>query len=210
MSEHTAYPIPPLPPAERICDDDLIARADAWMTNLPDPQNVWVFGTASLIWNPCFAYVERRRALVRGWHRSLCLYSVHYRGTVEQPGLVMGLAQGGQCEGCAFRLDPDQLQEAARGLWLREMGHSSYEMITVTGETDQGTIPCFSFAPKPGHPQCAVGLPTETIEAVVRVASGCRGSNLDYVLTTVAHLDQMGIHDPDFHALAARLTEKEQ
>ena len=43
------------------------------------------------------------------------------------------------------------------------------------------------------------------IEATVLNACGQRGTNLEYVLKTVEHLDQLGIHDPDLHALAARL-----
>jgi cation transport protein ChaC len=202
----STHPVPPLPDFDRATDEMICQRADAWIASLPDPQNVWIFGTASLIWNPEFAYCDRRRAAVSGWHRALCLYSVRYRGTREKPGLVMGLAPGGTCEGCAFKIDPNNLREAAHTLWLREMGNSSYEIIQVTAQTDIGQIDCYSFAPVSGHPQCAHGLPDEMIEATVRTAQGQRGTNMEYVLKTVEHLDQLGIHDPTLHALAERLT----
>ncbi len=205
MNDCPCHPIPPLQCFPRIPDAELCAMADAWAAALPDPSNVWIFGTGSLIWNPDFAYIDRRRAAVQGWHRALCLYSVNYRGTPERPGLVMGLARGGSCEGCAFRIDPDHLIAAARSIWQREMGHSSYEIVELTARIDSGLIQCYSFAPVTGHPQCALGLSEDVITRTVLGAAGLRGSNIDYVMKTVEHLDELGIHDPDLHALAERL-----
>jgi cation transport protein ChaC len=41
----------------------------------------------------------------------------------------------------------------------------------------------------------------------VRSASGLSGNNIDYVLNTVRHLEEVGIHDAELMALAARLKE---
>lgn len=180
-------------------------QADAWVAGLPDPTNTWIFATGSLLWDPDFVFTDRRRAKVEGWHRALCLLSLRYRGTPEKPGLVMGLAPGGACEGCAFRLCPDNLQASARQLWRREMGHGSYEMLSLTAETADGPVPCYGFTPRPDHPQCAFDLDDETVEDTVRCAAGLRGPNVDYVLNTAEQLDALGIHDPRLHALAARL-----
>ena len=46
---------------------------------------------------PVPAFEEARPALLRGYHRAFCLYSMRYRGTPEQPGLVLGLDRGGAC-----------------------------------------------------------------------------------------------------------------
>ena len=43
--------------------------------------------------------------------------------------------------------------------------------------------------------------------SLVRPAAGRSGANIDYVLNTVRHLEEAGIHDAELMALAARLTE---
>ena len=48
--------------------------------------DIWVFGYGSLMWRPGFAYTESQPALLRGYPRSLCIYSIQYRGSYERPG----------------------------------------------------------------------------------------------------------------------------
>ena len=55
---------------------------------------LWIFGYGSLIWNPGFAFDDRVVARLDGWHRSFCMRSIHYRGTVEVPGLGLDAAMG--------------------------------------------------------------------------------------------------------------------
>ena len=43
-------------------------------------KDVWVFGYGSLMWNPDFKMAEKRTGTVTGYHRSLCLKSLVYRG----------------------------------------------------------------------------------------------------------------------------------
>jgi cation transport protein ChaC len=61
--------------------------------------DMWVFAYGSLIWRPGFDFSARRKAVVVGWRRRLCIYSHHYRGTADRPGLVLGLDEGGECAG---------------------------------------------------------------------------------------------------------------
>ena len=72
------------------------------MTN--DADDLWIFAYGSLMWRPDFAYDERAGARVYGYHRALCIYSHHHRGTAERPGLVLGLDRGGSCVGLCFRI----------------------------------------------------------------------------------------------------------
>src|SRR5260221_13258085 len=72
----------------------------------PTPDSIWVFGYGSLMWNPAFAFAERRSATLRGWHRRFCQWMRLGRGTAEKPGLTLALDRGGMTPGGAFRLPP--------------------------------------------------------------------------------------------------------
>ncbi|MGB0299506.1 MAG: gamma-glutamylcyclotransferase, partial [Paracoccaceae bacterium] len=62
---------------------------------------MWVFGYGSLLWNPGFPFVEQRTAKLSGYRRSFSMRSIHHRGTVEDPGLVLALDEKDQavCDG---------------------------------------------------------------------------------------------------------------
>src|SRR5690606_23945906 len=68
------------------------ASLDTALAHWNQRDDLWVYGYGSLIWRPEFDFVERRHALLRGYHQSLCLWSRVNRGTPERPGLVFGLA----------------------------------------------------------------------------------------------------------------------
>ena len=73
------------------------------------------------MWRPDFPHVEARRALLRGYHRALCVYSIRYRGTPECPGLVLGLERGGPCLGRAFRVATETADAVTAYLDGREL-----------------------------------------------------------------------------------------
>src|SRR5690606_19627970 len=75
-----------------------------------EKQDLWGYGYGSLIWRPDFEFAEQRQALLRGYHRALCLRSGINRGTHEQPGLVFGLDVGGSCRGMAFRIPAESVR----------------------------------------------------------------------------------------------------
>jgi cation transport protein ChaC len=85
---------------------------------MPEPLHIFAYG--SLIWRPGFAYEVRHPALLRGFHRRFCLTSRHYRGTAEQPGLVLGLDRGGACRGVAFTVAAEAAEATLAYLDARE------------------------------------------------------------------------------------------
>ena len=67
-------------------------------------EEVWVFAYGSLIWNPACAVEETCLGLALGWHRAFRLRLTRWRGTKQQPGLMLVLDRGGRCKGLLQRL----------------------------------------------------------------------------------------------------------
>jgi cation transport protein ChaC len=172
---------------------------------------LWVFGYGSLMWRPGFAFAERAEAALIGAHRSLCIYSFHHRGTQQNPGLVLGLDEGGACRGVAFRVAPEHRDATTQYLRAREQVTDVYveAMKPVSLLDGSGReLEALCFMVDRGHPQYAGRLSLERQAQLVRQAVGLAGANIDYVLNTVRHLEEAGIHDVELMALAARLNKE--
>src|SRR6266481_5698035 len=121
------------------------------LLELYTPRELWVFGYGSLIWKPEFTSVEHRRATAFGWHRSFCMTLTRWRGTPEQPGLMMNLDRGGCCHGVVYRLpDEDHVGQIAQ-LVRREMSVKQGTNIprSITVETDAGKPRAFAITASP-------------------------------------------------------------
>jgi len=169
-------------------------------------EDLWVFGYGSLMWRPGFAYAERRRATLRGWRRSLCIYSHHYRGTPEQPGLVLGLDQGGVCAGVAFRVHASLRGSTIRYLREREQVTAVYveRIEPVTLETGE-RVAALTYVADRLHPQYAGRLNRTTMLELVRAGKGTSGRNADYVTETRDHLIAIGVRDRELDWLSRQL-----
>ena len=162
--------------------------------------DAWVFGYGSLMWNPCFRYVESRRALLRGYHRSLCILSVRSRGTTDKPGLALGLDRGGSCNGFAFRVAAGDIAEARSLLWQREMPNDVYEPKLLPVRLKAGDrVPALAFVARREHRQYVGDLKPEHAAALVVQGVGASGTALDYLRKVVVHLDDFGIADCPLH-----------
>jgi cation transport protein ChaC len=172
------------------------------------PDDLWVFGYGSLMWRPGFAFVEKVPARVTGLHRSLCVYSFVHRGTPEHPGLVLGLDRGGACRGLAFRIAPADRADVVRYLRAREQVTSVYVEILrgvwLLGQPER-RVQALTYVVDRGHPQYAGRLTLDQRLHYIRQGHGQSGANRDYVLSTVAALEDMGCRDAELHALAERL-----
>lgn len=166
------------------------------------PQDLWVFGYGSLMWRPGFDFAEARPAILDGWRRSFCLYSMHYRGTPAKPGLVLGLDEGGSCRGIAFRVPADQAAITVEYLNERELIGYAYEPRTLPVRLDDGRVAdCYTFVADRGHRHYAGELPLERAAAIIMDAEGQAGLNRDYLINTVRKLESDGFTDSDLHAL---------
>lgn len=169
---------------------------------------LWVFGYGSLIWDPGFPVAERRIARLDGWHRSFCMRSIHHRGTVDHPGLVLALdqAEGASCTGVAFRVTPGEEAATLAALRERELVSSAYLEMTLPVVTEAGPLEALAYVIDPHHVQYC-HLDREEQARIIASATGGRGPNRDYLWSTAAHLADLGIGDPDLEWLAKRVRD---
>ncbi len=166
----------------------------------------WVFGYGSLIWNPGFDYLERQRAHLFGYRRSLCIRSWVHRGTQERPGLVLGLDRGGSCSGLAFKVSADLRADVIGYLRGRELVTNVYQEreLSVRLETGMRTK-AIGYVVDRGHTQYAGSIDVEEAVRGVSGAVGQSGRNEDYVISTVEHLRALGIRDHWLEDVASRI-----
>ena len=167
----------------------------------------WVFAYGSLMWNPGFATPETRPARLQGWHRALCIYSEHYRGTPAEPGLILGLLPGGSCRGLAHRLPRRDYDAVRRYLIHREIDNDGVyeETVRPIHLADGRTVRALVYLADREHRQFAGKLPLARAVSLVRRSRGATGSNLAYLQNTMAHLRELGLRDRTLEELARRL-----
>lgn len=174
---------------------------------------MWVFGYGSLLWNPGFAPVESVTATLWGYHRSFCMLSIHHRGTVERPGLVLALDKtdgnpaGARCTGVAFRVDVADEDRVLADLRERELISSAYVECHLPLSLEDGReVEALAYVINRDHEQyCQFDLETQA-QMIARSVGG-RGPNPEYLFNTATHLQQMGIHDPDLAWLVQRVQD---
>lgn len=169
---------------------------------------MWVFGYGSLIWNPEFPVAEQVIARAHGWHRSFCMRSIHHRGTVTDPGLVLALDAdpAAHCDGVAFRVAPGAEAATLQALRERELISSAYLEHQIGVDTADGrSLSALVFVIDRAHEQYCGGLALEEQAQIIARAHGGRGANRDYLYATAAHLAQLGIADADLEWLAHRV-----
>jgi cation transport protein ChaC len=174
---------------------------------LDGPINVFCYG--SLIWKPVFEPVATARATALGWQRAFCLRIVRFRATPDQPGLMMQIDRGGECEGLVQQVAAGREWQDLSVLWRREMtvkppgNFPRWIDVEVNGKTTKA----IAFTANPESPNYVGGLAIEEIAQTLAVACGHWGSCADYLHQTVLSLDAAGIHDTYLWSLQDRVAE---
>jgi glutathione-specific gamma-glutamylcyclotransferase len=174
---------------------------------LPPRGALWVFGYGSLMWDAGFAYRVAQPALLHGYHRAFCVYSQRFRGTEQNPGLVLGLNPGGACRGMAFQIAARDVRCALDDLWVREMPRRTYLPRMLSVRMARGVVRALVFVADPSHYAYAGKLALERTARLIAVAHGLRGPNADYLHHTVRHLRDLGVRDRALERLYARVGE---
>ncbi len=176
------------------------------MDNRSRPHEIWIFGYGSLMWRPEFAYEEAVHARIDGWHRGFLIYSVHHRGDHQRPGLVLALDRGGSCEGIAFRIDPRYAEPTLAYLRARELISGVYREQHLIARLVDGTgrrVEAVTFVAERSHPSYAGRLALSAQARLIRAARGSSGPNYHYLASTVRHLQELGVHEPELVRLLA-------
>nr|WP_298690330.1 gamma-glutamylcyclotransferase [uncultured Dongia sp.] len=177
-------------------DDDYLAAARKYAAEKDDGP-LWIFAYGSLIWNPGFTYVEHLRGTAHGWHRQFSMQLTSWRGTPEQPGLMLALEHGGSCDGILFRLPEERLTDELLAVLVREVDRPDnlnyIRWITVRTDGVKRRALVFWAHPKGFHmPE----PPTMELAAhMLARACGHMGSGASYLYQTVAKLAEYGICD---------------
>ncbi|MEK7436030.1 MAG: gamma-glutamylcyclotransferase [Pseudomonadota bacterium] len=164
----------------------------------------WIFGYGSLVWNPLFHFEEKRVVTTHGYHRSFCLWSRINRGTLDRPGLVLGLDRGGGCRGVAYRIAPDKAESELRLVWRREMLLGAYIPRWVRVSDGETQFRAITFIINRAGPAYAGRLSPEAIVERLTTCHGRMGPGLDYLLHTVDALRACGIEDRHLQDLCDR------
>lgn len=163
--------------------------------------DAWIFGYGSLMWNPAIHTQESRVATLHGYHRDFCLWAPVGRGSPDLPGLVLGLARGGACKGVAYRIAGPDVSEEFAVLWRREMISDGYIPRWVSLRTPQGPLRALTFVINRHCDRYAGDATDDERVRHISVAEGDLGTNREYLLSTVAHLDEIGFPDRRLHRL---------
>lgn len=157
---------------------------------------MWVFAYGSLMWRPDFRHAEIRPAVLRGYHRRLCVYSVTYRGTRERPGLVFGLDRGGSCRGRGLRVAAPDVDDVVAYLYEREMINRVYHPRMVGLDLAGGErVEALAFVADRSHEQYAGKIADAAAAALVLQGEGRGGHCIEYLRNTAEHLAELGIRD---------------
>jgi cation transport protein ChaC len=133
-----------------------------------------------------------------------------FRGTVDQPGLMMALEPGGQCKGVVYDLPRDDLEGQLSQLFRREFtfkpANTTPRWIVV--RTGAGQLSALSFVINRESPNYAGRLTPQEVAEVLSRACGHWGTGAEYLLNTVTQLEQKGIRDSNLWRLQKLVAER--
>jgi cation transport protein ChaC len=195
-------------------DTDYEAIVKETLASLPMNGEIWLFAYGSLIWKPEVDHLAEQVGVARGWHRSFCLKVARYRGTREQPGLMMALDRGGQCHGVLYKLDSTDPETTLGKLFRREFTVKPINSMPrwIKVESERGQLWALAFVMNRHSPLYVGKLNLEEVADVLASACGHWGSGAEYLYNTVLNLSERGIHDSNLWRLqqlvAARLDSR--
>ena len=160
--------------------------------------DLYVFGYASLMWDPAIDFSEVRRAFAPTHQRQFILVDDKGgRGTREQPGLMAALDQGQGCEGLAFKITSDKVDLETEILFRRELIAPGYLAVFIPIELDGKSEVALTFVADHEQPHIRQDITRSEQIRFAATGAGILGTSLEYLENTVVQLSKIGINDPD-------------
>jgi cation transport protein ChaC len=165
-----------------------------------------VFAYGSLLWDPALEFTEVRRAHAPHHARRFILVDTFgARGTEEAPGLMAALDEGTGCDGLVFRIAAETVDRETEILFRREMIGPGYHARMVPVVIEGSEAQALTFIADHDDPLMQSDITRAEQVRYVATGEGFLGTSYDYLASTVAHLAEMGIEDPDASALLAEV-----
>ncbi|MYB33745.1 MAG: hypothetical protein F4X92_01150 [Gammaproteobacteria bacterium] len=103
-------------------------------------------------------------------------------------------------------MDEGCREETLQYLYDREKTNYAYRPIVKNVYLENGNkVEALTFVSRKDHKQFASLNSDNDIISIIRGAEGPMGTNADYVINTVTHLKEIGIHDSRLYRIANRL-----
>lgn len=170
--------------------------------------SLWVFGYGSLIWRPDFPFIKTCKASLTGYERSFCMWSVRYRGTLQEPGLVLALDENRKtrCDGLAFEVAPKDTDATIAYLREREQATNAYHEIDTQIALDMSaglgsSVPVTTFVINRDTDKYTGKLSQSEQALVISYARGAGGTNTEYLFKTAKALRRHNIVDEKLFSL---------
>ena len=185
-----------LPANWRLSNEQLEDTRRAMLCPVDTPQDLWLFGYGSLMWDPGVHFAEVRQADLPGFERRFSYKTTMGRGTPDCPALTLSLEpSAGCCRGLAFRIPADWVEVESGMVWRREMLRNGYCPTMLPVETPQGPVQALVFVSNCNHEGYAGELSLAEAAAIIATACGLIGSNRDYLEQLASQLDALAMPD---------------
>ena len=184
-------------------DEERTELVDSTLRALGAEKELWIFGYGSLIWNPALEFEEQRRCRIQGYQKKFCFWTTLGRGSQEQPGLMMGLIDGGYCNGVSYRINPDKAATELDILFRREMLTFVYKPTWVNArcvESDTEFM-ALTFVVDPSNYRYVDDLTQQETVQIIARARGPLGRNCDYLFQLSEKLSEFGFEEPELDEL---------
>lgn len=200
----------PLPGIPHFDDSDYAKVVDQLQAQAPKGQPLRVFAYGSLIWNPEYEVARDYPGTVYGWHRAFCMRMERYRGSRSNPGLMLGVDRGGSCRGIVHDVACEDQEEILNLLVRRELitKPCTYSARWLPVRVSGKTVEAISFVIDRGGRFYEAGLSPEATAARLASAVGHIGTNAEYLMNMVRHLEVYGIHDRNMSRLEKLVAQR--